>query len=112
LQIEIRCPESFLEEFRLHLEDEFEKNGYLKGPKVAYKDASHMETYVKGEIIVSLQIQESDSGESALNLESEEEIADMKEIWDSAVIKYGKVLIQRLCDIAQNASFVEKELKR
>jgi hypothetical protein len=112
LQIEVRCPESFLEEFRLHLEDEFEKSGYMKGPKVGYIESGHMETYVKGGIIVSLLIKDSDSGESVLNLESEQEVADMKEIWDRAVIKYGKDLIERLRNIAQNASFVEKELKQ
>jgi hypothetical protein len=112
LQIEVRSPESFLEEFRLHLEDEFEKNGYMKGPKVDHIESGYMETYVKGEIIVSLQIKDSDSGQSALHLESEQDVADMNEIWDRAVIKYGKNLIERLRNIAQNASFVEKELKQ
>ena len=112
LQIEVRGPESFLEEFRLRLEDELEKNGYIKGPKVGYLESGHMETYLKGEIILSLQTEESDSGEALLHLESEQEIADMKEIWDRAVVKYGHELIQRLREIAQNPTSIEKELKQ
>ncbi len=112
MQINVRGPESFLEEFRLRLEDELEKNGYQKGPKVGYVESGHMETYLKGETILSLQTQESDSGEASLHLESEEEIANIKEMWDTAVIKYGKELIQRVQAIAQNPSLIEKELKQ
>jgi hypothetical protein len=112
LQIEVRGPENFLEEFRLRLEDELENNAYLKGPKVGSAEVGHVETYIKGGIILSLQVQESDSGEALLHLESEQEIPDMKELWDKAVIKYGHDLIQRLREIAQNPSLIEKELKQ
>ncbi len=107
MQIEVRGPDAFLEEFRLHLHDQLEKNGYVKGPKVG-----SMETYTKGDSILSLQISEESEGrECRLHLESEQEVPELAKIWDNALIAYGKELIGRLDGMAQGSEYVKKGLK-
>lgn len=112
MQIEVHGLESFLEEFRLHLRDKLEKNGYVKGPKIGYIETGHMETYTKRDVILSLQISEESEGrECSLHIESEQDVPELEKIWDNALVAYGKELIGRLEGIAQDSEYVRKGLK-
>jgi hypothetical protein len=107
MQIEVHGPESFLEDLRLNLHDQLEKNGYLKGPKVG----SH-ETYMKGDLILSLEItEESEGRHCCFHVESEQNISELPEMWDNALIEYAKQAIDRAEKNAQDPASVKAALK-
>lgn len=113
MQIDVHAPEYFLEEFRLHLQDQFAKQGWTQGPKVGSIDRGHMTNFLKGESIVSLEISEESEGhDPTLHLESEVEIPELDEIWDRAIVVFGKELFSRLTSIARNKDKVTQELKK
>jgi hypothetical protein len=107
MQIEVHGPESFLEEFRLNFHDQLEKNGYLKGPKVGQH-----ETYMKGDLILSLEISEESEGRNCcLHVESEQNISELPEMWDQALVEYAKQAIDRVEKNAQDSTSVKNTLK-
>lgn len=107
MQIEVHGSESFLEEFRLNFHDQLQKSGYLKGPKVG----PH-ETYMKGDVILSVEISEESEGrECCLHVESEQDIIELPKMWDNALIEYAKQMIERVEKNAQNQASVKKTLK-
>ena len=107
MQIEVHGPESFLEEFRLNFHDQLEKNGYLKGPKVGQH-----ETYMKGDVILSVEISEESEGrECCLHVESEQNIHELSEMWDNALVEYAIQMIGRVEKIAQDPASVKKTVK-
>jgi hypothetical protein len=107
MQIDVHGPDSFLEELRLNFHDQLEKNGYVKGPKVGQH-----ETYMKKDVILSLEISEESEGhECTLHVESEQNISDLPKMWDNAVIEYAKGLISRVKGIAQDSQLVKEALK-
>jgi hypothetical protein len=107
MQIEVHGPESFLEEFRLNFHDQLEKNGYLKGPKVGQH-----ETYMKGDFILSIEISEESEGRHCcFHVESEQNIPELRQIWDNALIEYAKQTIDRLEKTAQDPTSVKNALK-
>jgi hypothetical protein len=113
MQIEVRSPEAFLEEFRLCLQDQLEKDGWSRGPKVGAVDRGSVVNYIKESSIISIEISEEAEGrDSRLHLESEEELPEVNGIWDRAVIEYGRLLLKRLDDIAQNKEAVTRDLKK
>lgn len=104
MQIEVHGPEPFLEELRLNLHDQLEKNGYLKGPKVGQH-----ETYVKGDLILSLEISEESEGRPCcLHVESEQNIGELPTIWDNALVEYAKQAIDRVEKNAQDPVSMKK----
>jgi hypothetical protein len=107
MQIEVHGPECFLEEFRLNFHDQLEKNGYLKGPKVGQH-----ETYMKGDLILSLEISEESEGRlCCFHVESEQNISELPEMWDKALVEYTKQAIDRVEKSAQDSTAVKKALK-
>jgi hypothetical protein len=107
MQIEASGSESFIEEFRLHLHDQLEKNGFVKGPRFGQH-----ETYMKRDQILSLEISEESEGrECTFHVESEQNINELPKMWDSALIEYGKELIKRVESFAQDPRFVKEALK-
>ena len=107
MQIEVHGPDSFLQEFRLNFHDQLEKNGYLKGPKVGQH-----ETYMKGDVILSIEISEESEGrECCLHVESEQSISELPKMWDNALVEYAKQLLDRLEKNAQDSTSVKKALK-
>jgi hypothetical protein len=111
LQIEVSDTESFLKDFLVHLEKELIAKGFKEGPQAAFMGTTHINTYVKGAIVVTSEIQESDSGNCVLRVKSKKELLELKEIWDKACIEYGKSLTQRIYDMAQDPVFVKNRLK-
>jgi hypothetical protein len=89
MPIEIRGPEHLLEELRLFLGDQFLKRGYEQGPKIGSMDSGGTVNFAKGEDIVTVHIKEEDEG-SLMYVESEKEIPELNDIWDDAIITYGK----------------------
>jgi len=107
MQIEIHGPESFLEDLRLNFHDQLEKNGFHKGPKVGQH-----ETYTKGDLILSLEIsEESDRRHCCFHVESEQNISELPEMWDKALVEYVKQAIDRVEKTAQDSTSVKKALK-
>lgn len=112
MEIETRAPEPFLEEFRLFLTDELIQHGYTEGPKIKSMESGIMIEYLKNNWIVSLQIsEESEQGESFMRLQSEREIPELNEIWDAALISFGKQILLRLRNFAVDKAKVSRELK-
>jgi len=107
MQIEVHGSESFLEEFRLNFHDQLEKNGYLKGPKVGQH-----ETYMKGDVILSVEISEESEGrECCFHVESEQNASELLQIWDNALVEYATQVIDRVEKNAQDPASVKKALK-
>ena len=107
MQIEVHGPESFLEDLRLNFHDQLKKNGYFRGPKVGQH-----ETYVKGNLILSLEISEESEGRHCcFHVESEQNISELPEMWDKALVEYAKQTIDRVEKNAQNPATVKKALK-
>lgn len=107
MQIEAHGPESFLEEFRLNFQDQLLKNGYLKGPKVGQH-----ETYMKRDLILSLEISEESEGRPCcLHVESEQDITELPEIWDKALVEYAKQMMDRVEKNAQDSASLKNALK-
>ncbi|HSE43397.1 MAG TPA: hypothetical protein VLH08_21740 [Acidobacteriota bacterium] len=111
MQIEVSGAEPFLKEFFVYLEKELKREGFNEGPQAAFMGATHINTFVKGGIVVTSQIKESDSGECVFHLECEKESAELSEIWDKACIEYGKTLQKRIYDMAQDPIYVKNGLK-
>lgn len=107
MQIDVRAPESFLEDLRLNFRDQLQKNGYVKGPKVGRR-----ETFVKDDVILSLQIiGESEGRECTLHVESEQNISELPKMWDNALVEYAKQLIERMEKNAQDPTAVKNALR-
>jgi hypothetical protein len=107
MQIEVQGPDSFLKEFRLNFHDQLQKSGYLKGPKVGQQ-----ETYLKGDVILSVEISEESEGrECCFHVESEQNISELPQIWDNALVEYAKQVIDRVEKNAQDQASVKNSLK-
>ena len=109
--IEVRGSEDMLRALRLNLEDQLQTAGFLSGPRVGSIDAGRMMNYVKGEQIVSIHTEESEAGDSVLRIESERELEELYELWDAALIAYGKKVKQQLIEFASDRQRVERGLK-
>lgn len=111
MQIDISGPERLLEDLRLYLGDLLEQKGYSKGPKLLSMGAGMMVDYLKDDIIVSIEISEEAEGqECRLHVECEQDIPGFDEIWDTALVNYGKDIIVRLRSYAKDKKKVEQEL--
>src|SRR5262245_16801999 len=107
MQIEVHGPESFLEDLRLNFHDQLEKIGFKKGPKVGQHD-----NYMKGDLILSLEISEESEGRPCcFHVESEQNNTELAEMWDKALVEYAKQAIDRVEKTAQDPAFVKKALK-
>jgi len=110
MPIEIRGPEHLLEELRLFLGDQFLKRGYEQGPKIGSMDSGGTVNFAKGEDIVTVHIKEEDEG-SLMYVESEKESPELNDIWDDAIITYGKEVLKRLRNYSINKGKFESSVK-
>lgn len=109
--IEAHASEDMLQEIRLNFEDQLQNAGYASGPRLGSMDAGRLVHYVKEDSIVSIQItEESEAGDCALKIESEQEIAELYEFWDAALITYCKNIRSKLMEFAHDRTRVEQGL--
>jgi hypothetical protein len=112
MQIEVSGPQDWLEQFRMVLGDQLERHGYKAGPRLGRIQSGAVATFVKDDVIISVQVsEESESGDALLRMESEGEIPHADEIWDDAVIALGSEWIARLSSMARDSKKVEQALK-
>lgn len=113
MEIEARGSLEFLNGLALELRNEFEKNGYSEGPRLGRMDVGTCWTLLKEERIVTMQVTEgSESEEATLQLESEQDVAMVNEIWDNALVSYGHNIISKIITLARDSKKVEKALLR
>ena len=112
MQIEAHGPEQIMEQIRRLFQDQLEKAGYQEGPKFTSMDAGILISYTREEVIVSIQVtEESETSDSRLRVEAEQDIPGMYELWDAALISYGREVFERLRSFAIDKSKVEKEIR-
>lgn len=111
MQIDTSGPLEFLEKFSFSLREEFEKNGYSEGPHIGRMDSGTCWTLLKGKMIVALQLQEGDDPTNVkLHLESEKDVPGIDQIWDNALISFGRELLSRIRQMAKDPQKVEQAL--
>ena len=109
MQIEVQGTESILRDISIIFGELLRISGYLEGPRFGTMDSGNLINYVKDSRIVSVQLtEESESDGSALRVETEAEIPELNELWDSALITYGKRLKMKLSNYAINKEKVEQ----
>ena len=113
MPIEIRGPVNTLDELRLFLSDQLVRSLYKVGPKFSSVDSGVATTYLKKDLIVSVHMGEPDEqGQCVLYMESEQKIPELEQIWDDAIIKYGKEIFKRLRRYSIKKDRVDRELKQ
>lgn len=111
MQIEIEGPEFILEEFRLHLNDQLLKSGFVQGPKIDRVDSGLIIEYLRGGEIVTIEISSEREGEnSKMHLDANKNIPALNDIWDDALVSYGKQSLHHLLSYARNKDKVKKSL--
>jgi hypothetical protein len=110
MRIEIQGPQGLLEEFRLRLQDQLQKAGFSQGPKVTSMDRKVID-YTKGDAILNIEIShESEGRQGHLIAECETPIPEFEEVWDAALVTYGKEILERVRSFAIDKDRVKKEL--
>ena len=113
MQIEVHGPQQVMEQIRLMFQDQMEKAGYEEGPKFTSRDTGVLINYTKGDLIVSIQVtEESETKDSTLRVEAEQEIPEIYELWDTALIQFGKDQIRHLYDFAIDKNKVKEALSK
>lgn len=111
MRIEIEGPQGILEEFRLYLQDQLLKEGFIQGPKIDSVETGLMIEYLRGDQIVSVEISSEVEGKSSkMQLEANKNLPALNDIWDDALISYGKQSLHRLWSYARNKDKVKKGL--
>jgi len=109
MQIEVRGPEAILDQIRLYMQDQLEKNGFRKGMKVGFSE-SVMADYVKEDLIVCVELkQEAETG--LLRVEAEQDIPELNQMWDAALVSYGREILEYLRSFARDQSKVSQEIR-
>lgn len=109
MHIEIQGPQDILEGFKLSLHHELHKAGFSDGPKIISADRKVI-GYTKGDAILNIEIsEESERGQSRLMVECESEIPGFQNIWDAALIAYGKEIVNRIQNFAIDKEKVKRE---
>ena len=112
MQIDAEGPGYVLESFSLHLRDQFVNRGYGMGPRLGMMDSGNLVTFMKDDVIISVQVIEAESGASALHLEAEVDVPGIEEIWDDALVSMGREYLKRIRSFAKNLNRVEQEIQR
>ena len=111
MQIDVTGPLELLEAFCLSFRDQMEKKGYGAGPRVARMDSGTYSSFLKEDVILTLELTEGgQSGESTLRLESETDVPGIDEIWDEALVTVGRELLSRIRGLARDSKKVEQAL--
>jgi hypothetical protein len=109
--IEVNGPQEILEQILLLFQDQLTKASYSEGPRVGSMDSGTWTTYVKGNLIVTLQLsQESETDETTLRIEAEQEIPELHTLWNTALIQYSKKIKETLIQFATDKEFVKREI--
>jgi len=109
MQIEVRGPEAILDQIRLYLHDHLEKNGFRKGMKVGFSE-SVMADYVKDDLIVCVELKQ-ETETSLLRVESEQDIPELHQMWDAALVSYGREVLEYLRNFAMDENKVSQEIR-
>jgi hypothetical protein len=112
MQIDVSGPRELLDGLVLRLRDVFVNRGYAIGPRLGMMDAGNLVTFVKDDVIISVQVVEEESGECNLHLESEADVPGVEEIWDDALISLGREYRERIRGFAKNVNRVEQEISK
>lgn len=107
MPIEVRGPQHLLEELKLFLRDQFIRMGYQEGPKVGSRDAGFTVDFTKGNVIVAVHIRQEDES-SLMYVEAEQEVPELADIWDGAIITYCKQVLTQLRSYSVNKSKVDQ----
>ena len=109
MQIEVRGPEAILDQIRLYFQDQLEKNGFQKGMKVGFSESVAAD-YVKDDLIVCVELkQESES--VLLRVEAEQDIPEFAQMWDAALVTYGKEVVGHLRNFAFDKNKINQEIR-
>ena len=112
MQIEVFGSQQLLDQLRLHIQDQLEKRGYTEGPKISSMEMGVLIDYMKNGVIISIQVsQESETGDSVLRVESEQEVPELREAWDDALISYGREILEKLRSFAVDQAKVDQGLR-
>lgn len=112
MKIEISAAVEILQEFRLHFHDQLLGAGFIQGPKIDSVESGIIIEYLRGNQIISVEIQSGPEGKKCLmHMEANQEIPELKELWDEAVLSYGKVNIERLLEFALDKNKIRRGLK-
>ena len=107
---EIQGPAKLLEQIRLHLQNQLEMAGFGRGPKVSAGEG-WMTAYTKGVSIVSIELTTNEETQDGkLSIKCEQDVSDLSNIWDSALITYAKEFLSRLESYAINKERIKREL--
>lgn len=86
-----------LSEFRMHLQNELERRGFTKGPKLLSMSSGMIVDFLREDLVVGIQIlPEEEQQASTLRLETEQDIPELNTIWDTALLSYGKQVVALL----------------
>ena len=109
MQIEVRGPEAILDQIRLYMQDQLEKNGFRKGMKVGFSE-SVMTDYVKEDLIVCVELKQ-EAETVLLRVESEQDIPDLNQMWDAALVNYGVEVLEYLRNFAFDKERINREIR-
>lgn len=111
MELEIKGPEGMLSEFRTHLQNGLESKGFKKGPKFLSMASGVIVDFLREDLVVGIQIlPEEEQQTSTLRMETEQDIPELIEIWDSALVSYGKQVMALLKSAAINKKIVSSQL--
>jgi len=111
--IEVRGNEYILNNLSKIFGDLLRVSGYTEGPRFATMDTGNLMNYAKGPTMVSVQLREEESemNETVLRVESEVEVPELYDLWDSALIVFGKKMRMQLLDFAVSKQKVERGIR-
>lgn len=110
MEFKMIASEDLLSQFRIHLQNELEKRDFKKGPKLLSMDAGTILDFLKDDLVVSIQISESEEA-ATLRMEAEQEIAELNDVWDASLISFGREILALLRSCAVDRGKVIKGLQ-
>jgi|GEM_PF-4375220 len=112
MQIEVRGNESILRDISKIFGELLRTSGYSEGPSFGTMDSGNLMNYVKGSTMVCIQLrEESELDESVLSVDTEADVPELKDLWDSALITLGKTIKMKLSNYAINKVKVEQGIR-
>jgi len=110
--IEIHGSEQRMDDIRLAFQDQLEKAGFEEVSKFGSMDTGVLISYIKQDFIVSIQVTgESELNDSKLRVETEQEMDEIRLLWDSALIVYAIEVLKQIKSFAQDVNRVDQGIK-
>lgn len=111
MEFEIKGSQGMLSEFRIHLQNGLEKRGFERGPKLLSMASGTIVDFLREDLVVGIQIlPEEEQQVSTLRMETEQDVPELTEVWDSALVSYGKQVVELLNAAAINKKAVSSQL--